>query len=169
MKIYFMRHGDAGAPSLDPADERNRPLTDAGVAEVKAIAEELRLRGEDPRVIFCSDLTRATQTADIVAGTLGTTKGAYLLDDLGPFYPIGPIVQRLLEDPDSKRVMIVGHHDNMEPFFLRWFLKSLTMDTAEIVKVEIDRDPYGCYPSYDDSCRICWRLCPKDLGLPQNT
>jgi phosphohistidine phosphatase SixA len=121
MTIYFMRHGYAGAPVRDdPEGERIRPLTDEGLMQVRAVAQEMRDRGMRPSVIYSSSFARATQTADAVGRCF--RQGVQVLDRLGPVMPLDRFIKNLLDasgvDGGKKdAALIVGHHDNMEPLF----------------------------------------------------
>lgn len=70
MQLLLIRHGDAGdahewAKSGRPDDER--PLTDEGTDEMRAVARGLRVVVPRIDLIASSPLTRALQTADLVA------------------------------------------------------------------------------------------------------
>lgn len=65
-----MRHGKAGVRTLSPSDSA-RPLTSAGLREVKKTAAGLRRAGISFDYVASSPLTRAMQTAKIVAASAG--------------------------------------------------------------------------------------------------
>ena len=70
MQLLLIRHGEAGeardwAKTGRPDDER--PLTDEGAEEMRAVAAGLRVAVPHIDVIATSPLTRALQTADAVA------------------------------------------------------------------------------------------------------
>ena len=68
-----MRHGPStwnlvGRPQGQPV---HPPLTDQGRVDAQAAAE--RLVGAGAQALYCSDLVRAAQTADIIGARLGLT------------------------------------------------------------------------------------------------
>jgi phosphohistidine phosphatase len=67
MRLYLMQHGKPVIEEVNPA----RPLSDQGRGDVKKIAEFLKRVGVNVPVIFHSGKTRAKETAEIVAATLG--------------------------------------------------------------------------------------------------
>jgi phosphohistidine phosphatase SixA len=66
MKLFIMRHGEAGWHAQDD----QRELTDAGRQQVSRVAAQLADNDCRPEVIWCSPLVRARQTAAIMAERL---------------------------------------------------------------------------------------------------
>jgi alpha-ribazole phosphatase len=65
--IYLLRHGALAAGSRDRfIGQLDLPLAPEGIAQAEALGEVLRERRID--AIYCSDLARSRQTADIVGG-----------------------------------------------------------------------------------------------------
>ena len=62
-----MRHGYAGKRLSNPIRDRKRSLTSQGLKEVRAISKSLKLLNVKFDTIFSSPLTRALQTATVVA------------------------------------------------------------------------------------------------------
>lgn len=65
MNLYLIRHAEA--VRLEPGDERDdaeRPLTDSGRAQCKALASALQARGVVLNQVVSSPLLRARQTAE---------------------------------------------------------------------------------------------------------
>ena len=72
LKITFMRHGRSRADDEKRVEGRyDSPLTEVGRSQAKTRAEELRSKGIDFDVIIASSLVRASETAEIIGGTLG--------------------------------------------------------------------------------------------------
>lgn len=117
MKLWVARHGDAGVPlpttGVDPSYDRYRPLSDLGQAQVRSVANMLAECEYTPRVIVCSEYERARQTAELFGYALGIQVA--VSPELNPFTPAKAFIQKLLDSAQSKRVMIVGHHDNLTP------------------------------------------------------
>src|SRR5262249_29784833 len=65
MDLYLIRHAEAVALGEQGiADDADRPLTEAGVKEARALGRELRRRGMTLDKLVTSPLLRAKQTAD---------------------------------------------------------------------------------------------------------
>jgi phosphohistidine phosphatase SixA len=151
-----MRHGPAGPPSDDPEKERSRPLTKDGEELVAAVAEAMLKAGEEPRVIFASNYERTARTADIVGSVLGA--GVDLIDECSPHMPLASFFRFLLDDDDTKRVMIVGHSDNIVPALNE--LDDNGFDDiakGEVRRLKIDRK--------SGEWKEIWRLVPSVLGF----
>jgi phosphohistidine phosphatase len=103
MLVYLLRHGEAKPKEQDP----ERGLTDAGRAEVQAVARALaRLK---PRIaeIWHSGKSRAEQSARILAASLGIEERVREHEGLAPNDPVQPLVSELRHGREA--VAIVGH------------------------------------------------------------
>jgi broad specificity phosphatase PhoE len=72
MKLLLIRHGQ----SISNTEGRlqgqfDSPLSDLGRAQARALAERLSAEGWQPAAVLASDLSRAAETAKIVAAALG--------------------------------------------------------------------------------------------------
>lgn len=112
MKLYFLRHGLADRSAWD-GDDFHRPLTPRGVERMQRQAKFIRNLNLNLDAILTSRLTRAAQTAEIVAD------GLDMLDLLEeePRLEYGFGRQALSEiidgHPEADSLMLVGH----EPSF----------------------------------------------------
>ena len=69
-KIYAARHGETELNAQNRVcGAIDLPLTDNGIAQAHALAE--MLTGKGIEMIFCSDMIRARQTAEVVGNALG--------------------------------------------------------------------------------------------------
>lgn len=128
-----MRHGKAGRCTPSPADS-SRALTAAGAREVKKTAAGLRRAGIAFAYVASSPLTRAMQTAKIVAAAAGgpararggspgggRKKGAgsarppavHRWDELKPEADAGAALGRIAGLPFDSSVLLVGHEPSM--------------------------------------------------------
>jgi phosphohistidine phosphatase len=103
VRVYLVRHGTA----TPGPDDRARPLSEAGRAEVEATARSLAGRGVEVAEIRHSGLVRARQTAEILAAALAPRDGVVAAAGLAPD-----------DDPEEARrelarlrepVLLVGH------------------------------------------------------------
>lgn len=117
MKLYLLRHGDAG----DPGDHRYssdavRPLTVKGIKRTRQLANGLRLMDITFEVIFSSPLVRARQTAEIVARSLKLEKQLRITTHLAPegaFVDLLALIEHAR--PQATAILVVGH----EPYLSR--------------------------------------------------
>ncbi|HET8777791.1 MAG TPA: histidine phosphatase family protein [Candidatus Limnocylindria bacterium] len=110
MILYFLRHGDAGAPAAGMADDK-RELTDAGVSALRSAAPLWRRLNLRPDVVLTSPLARARQTADLFCEAIG---GEPITDDgLRPGASWGDLARAMAAHPDARRVLFVGHEPDL--------------------------------------------------------
>ncbi len=70
--LYLMRHGHSpSTQESGAASDASRPLSDKGLRDAAHVARELAARGARPSLVLHSPLTRAAQTAAVVAAALG--------------------------------------------------------------------------------------------------
>lgn len=111
MKLFILRHGDAGERGDSRySNDAARPLSSKGAKRTRQLANWLRRREITFDAIFTSPLTRAQQTAEIVARSLN------LKDCLKPtkhLAPEGTFVDLLAQVDQARRkakaVLLVGH------------------------------------------------------------
>lgn len=107
MKLYLVQHGLAVDKKIDP----DRPLSEEGKKDVQRIAGFLTRSGMQVSNVLHSGKTRAQQTADILASTLGQGS-TEKLDHISPNDALEPaieVIQSLNED-----TMLVGHLPYMQ-------------------------------------------------------
>ena len=113
MRVYFMRHGDAGDKQSWQGPDAERPLSDLGIERTTAAAEHFARIAFRPTRILTSPLARALQTADIVAGALDVQDLIEVDERLGPDFDIRAFRRIVKENAKQDRLLIVGH----EPSF----------------------------------------------------
>ncbi|HLX70340.1 MAG TPA: histidine phosphatase family protein, partial [Verrucomicrobiae bacterium] len=67
MKLYILRHGDAAEHGDPRYKENERPLTPKGIQRTKQLAHVLREMEITFEAVLSSPLTRARETAEILA------------------------------------------------------------------------------------------------------
>ena len=71
MDVYLMRHGEAmSREAAGASTDAERRLSVGGVAAVSLIGRRLRARNVRPDRILCSPISRAVQTAELIAKAL---------------------------------------------------------------------------------------------------
>lgn len=107
MRIYFLRHGKSVDAAIWRADDRLRPLTQEGLDLMHREAKAIRTLNLVPDVIVTSPLTRARQTAEIVAKELKLD----LVEDerLAPGFNRDRLAEIMDAHPRAECLMVVGH------------------------------------------------------------
>jgi phosphohistidine phosphatase len=109
MILYFFRHGLAGNQHDWMGDDRERPLTQKGKNELEISAETLTRMHLGLDQIITSPLTRARQTAAILAGPLKLKKSLQEDERLAHGFDIQKLGELLAAHTDAKVLMLVGH------------------------------------------------------------
>ena len=108
MQLLLFRHGIAESQGPDATDASRR-LTYEGVEKTRRAARGLARFLEAPSVILTSPLTRALQTADIIAGELGANVQTWRL--LAHHEP--EAILREIAPRDEASIMLVGHEPTL--------------------------------------------------------
>ncbi len=109
MKIYFLRHGKSVDASLWRAGDDARPLTPEGLDLMRLEGTRMRAMKLAPDAIVTSPLTRARQTADIVAEELGLTSKLEEDERLAHGFDRNALVAVMDDHAGAGSIMIVGH------------------------------------------------------------
>jgi phosphohistidine phosphatase len=117
MKLYILRHGDAGEPGDPRYKESERPLTPKGTQRTKQLTHALRQMDVAFDVILSSPLMRARQTAEIVARGAQFEGKLEFTEQLAP----GGSMQKLVEQinaihPAPGSVLLSGHEPYLSGF-----------------------------------------------------
>jgi len=150
MKLYLVRHGEAKPKHENP----HRSLSDAGVANVRKVANHLSERCDiKVSTILHSGKARANETAELLGQYLKPEGGIEEVKGLMPNDDISPWVKRLSETMDD--TMLVGHL----PFMMR--LPDHLLHSSEGI---IDFPPAGAVALRRegiDSWSIMWMITPQ--------
>lgn len=115
MRLYVVRHGiaiDRADPACPP--DPDRYLTDEGVEKTAAAAQGLASLIDDGPEIWTSPFVRARQTAELLAGALGSDPGDVVeTDALRPERDPAELF-RAVEDAKHDAVLCVGHAPNLD-------------------------------------------------------
>ncbi len=132
MKIYLLRHAEAAEGTPDA----ERPLTQKGIAQSRAMGRFLAERGVKFDAAFTSPLVRAVETAEYVLEELqGKKKGAklqktdYLLNETST----RAFEAWLKELAGLNKVLMVGHNPSLSLHLAR-LLQTHTPATVTLPK-----------------------------------
>jgi phosphohistidine phosphatase len=144
MVIYFLRHANAGQKHFSsPEKDEKRPIDKVGEEQSHDVGRALAYIGVTVNVIICSPLTRAVQTASIVAQELGHEEKIVLDDALRPEARFEQFKALLNRHKDKLAIMVVGHDPSMTEFVNRVLsggrpMAVVEMKKAGVAKVEME-------------------------------
>ena len=135
MVIYFLRHANAGQKQFsNPAKDEKRPIDKAGELQSHDVGRALAAVGVTANVVISSPLTRAVQTANIVAREIGYEEKIALDDALRPEASFEQFRALLSRHKDKAVIMVVGHDPSMTQFVNRVLSGGRTMGAIEMKK-----------------------------------
>lgn len=108
MVVYVMRHAEAVEGS-DTLKDEWRYLTEAGRTSAEKMSSAIAKIGPKPRLTLTSPVTRAVQTAEIIAVKACRKNVVTANPLLLPGGDINELVSCIKGSTDAKRVLLVGH------------------------------------------------------------
>ena len=112
MVVYVMRHAEA-VEENDTLQDEWRYLTEKGRSAAEKMSSSIAKFGPKPRLTISSPLTRAVQTAEIIAEKACRKNVVVASALLLPGADIDALAAYLKECADAKRVMLVGHEPQL--------------------------------------------------------
>ena len=150
-RIYFAQHGLA----VEKAEDPERPLSQAGIDQSKAIAKTLRDSKTPTSRIFHSGKLRAQQTAEIFADVMNIS-AVSALDGLSPNDDVALVTQSL----KVNNAFYVGHLPHLDK--LTAFLVT-GAENRSIIKFQ--NSAVVCLEKSDDFYQLQWYLTPELIHL----
>ncbi|MEZ4367724.1 MAG: phosphoglycerate mutase family protein [Kofleriaceae bacterium] len=149
MPLYLVRHAEAVDERRDLPDPA-RYLSGAGRSHARTMGDRLRWHDCAPVALWTSPLTRAVQTAELLAAAL-RYPGEIVADPaLAPEADVRRLAQRLRAQPAAEALLVVGHEPDLSA------LLGLVVDdddVPQLAKAEVVRVDGGV---------IRWRFGPDD-------
>ena len=159
LKLYFLRHGQAGNRQEWQGDDSERPLTAEGKTLMKREAAAIRKLELPLDLIISSPLVRAFQTAEIVAKAQGASARLITDDRLASGFGPKHLAAILAEHRGVRGLMLVGHEpDFSQTISLVTGGGRLTMKKGALAYVEVE-DPASLKGS------LVWLIPPKVLAF----
>jgi phosphohistidine phosphatase len=158
MKLYFLRHGLADRSEWFGSDFE-RPLTERGKARMAREAATIAELGIAPDLIITSPLTRAYQTAEIVAEHLDLLDRLIEDERLAPGFGPDELVEILQMHSDAVEIMLVGH----EPDFSQTIGHLIGGGQVVCKKGSLAR--VDVYDDISLEGELVWLIPPKVLAL----
>jgi|SRR5271157_509838 len=162
MDIYLLRH--ASANHYDPAkDDDKRPIDKTGEQQSHDVGRALAALDLDLDVIISSPLTRAMQTAEIVAGELGHKDKIVTDEALRPEASYQAFEDLLARFGKKKAIMVVGHNPSMTGFLVQMLSGSGSAEFIDFKKGAVAKvEKNGSQPAV-----LKWCLTPKVIRAIQ--
>ncbi len=138
MQLIFFRHGPAGSRTEWQGPDGERPLTSDGRAVVAQAAGLLARSGLSVDAVLTSPLTRARQTAEIAADTLGCADR--LVDDerLAHGLDRKGLAAIVAEHAGARSLMLVGHEPDFSATIAQITGGTVVVKKAAVARVDLD-------------------------------
>lgn len=151
MALYLVQHGKYLSKNVDI----HEGLSEEGIAEVKRIAEVARGYGVKVSKILHSGKTRARQTAQIYASSLGVKNE---IEEIEGIKPLDDVVNFVKNIDLPENIMLVGHLP-----FLEKLAAYLVVGSAEKPIFKFQNGGIVCLEKESDSFSwiIKWTLMPN--------
>jgi phosphohistidine phosphatase len=157
LKLYFLRHGQAGNRQDWHGDDSERPLTVEGKKRMQREAATIWKLELSLDIILSSPLVRALQTAEIVAKAAESTARVITDDRLAPGFGPKDLTAILADHKSARGLLLVGH----EPDFSETIGQvtgggRITMKKGALANVEVE-------DSATMKGTLMWLIPPKVL------
>jgi phosphohistidine phosphatase len=108
VQVFLIRHADA-VPETPALADPQRPLSELGRAQARAIGDRLRWHDCTPSRIWSSPLVRARETAELIARGVESELAVEPIPGLAPGDDPHAVVAALRALASEAIVMLVGH------------------------------------------------------------
>jgi phosphohistidine phosphatase len=156
MIIYFLRHASAGKILLNPKKDERRPLDDEGILQARYIGRLLANLDVQVDQIVSSPLTRARQTASLVANELAFESAVQIDDALRPDAELEQFQEMLALYRKYDAVMVVGHN----PSFIEFLCKSVS-GLSGAAQIDLKKGAVAKVEMNGRSGTLQWLVTPK--------
>ena len=160
MDLFVLRHGKAEPSSYEP-DDMKRALTTEGRNEIRKVAMWMRSKKFGFDVIATSPLTRAHETAEIVARSLGQKDRLEIWEELAPDGDPDTLCYHATQFGEHAAILIIGHEPSLSMLISRVISGSDTASIslakgglAKIRNFSFDKRPSGA---------LQWLLSPRNM------
>lgn len=161
MDLYLLRHGKAEKTVPGGGCDEDRPLTKGGRSEIREIAAWIRSQGCMIDCIATSPLTRARETAAIVALEYQAARGPETWEELSPGVGFDRLIYRIREQTAVISLLMVGHEPSLSDSIGRIISGTgevrVVLKKGGIAKIE------NFLPSEHPSGDLVWLLSPRHM------
>jgi phosphohistidine phosphatase len=158
MDLYILRHGVAMQRGEWEGDDALRPLTVSGMKDMAREARFFAKLGLALDAILTSPLTRAFQTAEIVADHLNLRDKLIAEPALGPDFGPRRLSKLLRSYPEAGALMLVGHEPSLSQTIGYLVGGRVILRKGGLAYVQLAEDSFN-------RSTLAWLLQPKVMGL----
>jgi phosphohistidine phosphatase len=158
--LYLVRHAIAAERGDKYPDDSKRPLTPHGIAKFTKVARGLAAIEAEVGLILTSPLTRARQTAEILAECLPGRTPIVETTVLAPGASYQDLVAELGNHPRASSIALVGHEPGIGEVAARLigYKGTLEFRKGAVCRIDVDTLPPAA-PG-----RLRWFAAPKLLA-----
>jgi phosphohistidine phosphatase len=157
IQLCLLRHAHAGDPMKWRGEDDVRPLTEKGRAQSERLGRLLAGSGFHPDAILSSPMTRALETATLVAAALRLE--VKIAEDLGRALDLSTLEDLLHSAGDPDRPLLVGHDPDFSTLASELAgVAYLPRRKAAIIRIDVVR------PLRAGQGTIRWLVTPDLLG-----
>ena len=113
IELYIVRHAIAAQRGDAWPDDTKRPLTPRGIERFRDAVQGLRALDITLDVVLTSPLTRAKQTAELLASGLSPHPPVEVIESLAPGGSYSSILEDLAKHGRRTRIACVGHEPDL--------------------------------------------------------
>jgi phosphohistidine phosphatase len=156
MTIYFLRHASAGKSMMNPKKDERRPLDDEGILQARYMGRLLANLDVQVDQIISSPLTRARQTASLVANELAFESAVQIDDALRTDAEFEQFQEMLARYKKYDAVMVVGHNPSLTEFLS----KSVSVGSAA-TQIDFKKGAVAKVELNGRNGALLWLVTPK--------
>jgi phosphohistidine phosphatase len=160
MDLFILRHGKAGKSSGGP-DDAARGLTREGKAEIRRVAQWMKVQEFRFDTIATSPLRRALETATVIASVSGRKDNLAIWDELAPGGDPDTVCYKAAQVGNDARVLVIGHEPGLSRLISMIISGnpdgSIVLSKGGLAKIR--NYSFGTRPSGD----LQWLLTPKQI------
>jgi phosphohistidine phosphatase len=157
-QLLLLRHADAGDPEAWTRPDAERPLSDKGRSQAERIGRLLAAVDVRPDAVVTSPLTRAGETAELVAAEL--VQPVLVDDRLAPGLDPDDLLGVLRDAGEPRRPMLVGHDPDFSDLASWLTGAEISLKKGSLARIDFDGPPAP------GAGRLRW-LLPPDLLDPK--
>ena len=142
-ELYLVRHGIAAERGPDFPDDSKRPLVQKGIVRLRQSAQGLAALDVAFDVILTSPLTRARQTADVLAEGLPGKPAVHVIQSLAPGGTFTAFAEELEKYSKRSRIACVGHEPDLGQLAAKLIgaRRPLEFKKGAICRIDLDGIP----------------------------
>ena len=159
-RLYLIRHAIAHERSDKWPDDTRRPLTHQGMARMRVTVQGLVALRVHLDAVIASPLTRAQQTAEIVAKAFEARPPVMVMPALAPGGSAARVAEALNSQQKAQDIALVGHEPDLGEL-AAWFLGAchpLPFKKGGICCIHFDQ-----WPPAAKKGTLLWFATPKML------